>query len=106
MPTLIRGRGGADFYRIGYKILERLFKPVLKEYICKKCFEGMACRAETRQCAPPPRNHLSESPKNFSRMVMQKSEPRKGNATLGGSGGLPPEIFAEFDRILEVFCAF
>ena len=38
---------------------------------------------------------------------MQKSEPRRGDAMLGGSGDMPPpENFAEFDLILEAFCAF
>ena len=45
--------------------------------------------------------------KIFSWMVLQKSEPRRGDAKLGGSGGMsPPEDFAEFDIILEDFCAF
>ena len=40
-------------------------------------------------------------------MVMQKSEPWKGDAKLGGFGGMPPpENFAEFHLILEAFCAF
>ena len=40
-------------------------------------------------------------------MVMQKSEPRRGDANLGGSRGMPPpENFAKFDLILEAFCAF
>ena len=40
--------------------------------------------------AGSPRNHLSGPLKNFSWMVMQKSEPRRGDAKLGGSGGMPP----------------
>ena len=64
-------------------------------------------RAETRQCAPPPpRNHLSKPSKNFTWMVIQKSKPRRGNAKLGGSGGIPPKNFAKFDLILEAFLRF
>ena len=50
----------------------------------------LTTRAETRQCSPPPRNHLSGPPKNFSWMVIQKSEPRRGDVKLGGPGGMPP----------------
>ena len=41
--------------------------------------------------APPTRNHLSGALKFFPWMVMQKSEPRRGDAKLGGSGGMPPQ---------------
>ena len=35
------------------------------------------------------------------------SEPRRGDAKVEGSAGMPPQkILAEFDRILEAFCAF
>ena len=44
--------------------------------------------------------------KIFSWMVIQKSEPRRGDAKLGGLGACPPENFGEFDLILEAFCAF
>ena len=54
----------------------------------------------------PPRNHLSGPLKMFSWMVMQKSEPRKDDAKLGGLEACLPENFAEFDLILEAFCAF
>ena len=38
---------------------------------------------------------------------MQKSEPRRSDAKLGGSGGVPPpENFAELDLILEAFVRF
>ena len=38
---------------------------------------------------------------------MQKSEPRRGDAKLGGSGGMPlPENFAECHLILEAFVRF
>ena len=41
--------------------------------------------------------------KFFSWMAMQKSEPRRGDAKLGGSF---LRNFAEFHLILEAFCAF
>ena len=58
--------------------------------------------------APPPPEIIFRGPlKNFFWMVMQKSEPRRGDAKLGRSGGMsPPENFAEFHLILEAFCAF
>ena len=38
---------------------------------------------------------------------MKKSEPRRGDAKLGGLGAYtPPENFAKFDLILEAFCTF
>ena len=57
--------------------------------------------------APPPEILFRGPSKFFSWMVIQKSEPRRGDAKLGESGGMPPpEHFAEFDLILEAFCAF
>ena len=44
--------------------------------------------------------------KMFSWMAIQKSEPRRGDAKLGGIGTCPPENFAELDLTLEAFCAF
>ena len=39
---------------------------------------------------------------------MQKSEPRRGDAKLGGLGACPPspENFADFHLILEAFVRF
>ena len=59
--------------------------------------------------APPPKIIFRGPLKIFSWMVIQKSEPRRGDAKLGKSGILrnfPHKNFAEFDFILEDFCAF
>ena len=41
---------------------------------------------------PPTPEIIFRGPlKIFSGMVIQKSEPRRGDAKLGGSGGMPPE---------------
>ena len=43
---------------------------------------------------PPPEIIFRGPLKYFSWMVLQKSEPRRGDAKLGGSGGmLPPKKF-------------
>ena len=40
---------------------------------------------------PPPPEIIFRGPlKFFSWMVMQKGEPRRGDAKLGGYGGMPP----------------
>ena len=63
--------------------------------------------AKLGSAAPPPEIIFRGPLKFFSWMVMQKSEPRRGDAKLRGSGGMPPpEKIAEFDLILEAFCAF
>ena len=55
---------------------------------------------------PPPEIIFRGLLKNFSCMVIQKSEPRRGDAKLGSLGAYPPENFAEFHLILMAFCAF
>ena len=41
---------------------------------------------------PPPPEIIFRGPlKIFSWMVMQKSEPKRDDAKLGGSGGMPPK---------------
>ena len=54
----------------------------------------------------PSRNHLSGPPKTIFLDGDTKIEPRGGDAMLGGLGACPPENFADFDLILETFCAF
>ena len=69
-------------------------------------FVKPACRAETRQCAPP-RNHLSGPPKNFFLDGDAKERAAKGRCQAWGfRGHALPENFAEFHLILEAFCAF
>ena len=81
------------------------------------CLKKAACWFATRKTvsmagpklgnAPPPPEVIFRSPlKFFSWMVMQKSEPRRSDARLGGLGACPPENFAEFDLILVALCAF
>ena len=50
-------------------------------------------RAETRQCGPPSKIIFRGPLKYFSWMVIQKNEPRRGDAKLGGSDGMPPTKF-------------
>ena len=68
----------------------------------------LVTRVEIRQCAPPPpRNHLSGPPKKIFYDGDTKERAPKGRCqAIGGCGGMPPENFAEFDLILEAFCAF
>ena len=47
-------------------------------------------KAETRECGPP-RNHLSGPPKKFFLDGDTKERAPKGDAKLGGSGGMPPQ---------------
>ena len=55
-----------------------------------RCICSKYGRAETRQCAPP--QIIFRGPlKIFSWMVMQKSELLRGDAKLGGSGGMSPQ---------------
>ena len=49
---------------------------------------------------PPPEIIFRGPLKFFSWMVMQKSEPRRGDAKLGGSGGMP------FQKILRNLTLF
>ena len=53
-----------------------------------------------------PRNHLSGPPKNFFLDGDTKERAPKGQCQAGGLGACPPKNFAEFDFILEAFCAF
>ena len=65
-----------------------------------------AGRAETRNSSPPIIIFWGLL-KLFSWMVMQKREPRRGDAKLGGVWGhATRENFAEFDLVLKAFCAF
>ena len=56
--------------------------------------------------AAPPQNHLSGPPKYFFLDGDTKERAPKGRCQARGVWGHgPSEIFAEFDLILEAFCA-
>ena len=56
---------------------------------------------------PPPRNHLSGRPQIFFSDDDTKERAPKGRCQARRVWGhAPPENFAEFDLILEAFCAF
>ena len=64
-------------------------------------------RAETRQCGAPPEIIFRGLLKFFSWMVIQKSEPRRGDAKLGGSGGMPPQkILRNLTLVWRLFGRF
>ena len=55
----------------------------------------------------PPRNHFSRPPKIFFLDGDTKERDPKGQFPAKGVWGhASPENFAEFDLILEAFCAF
>ena len=57
--------------------------------------------------SPPPRNHFSGPPKIFFLDGDAKERGPKWQCPARGVWGhVPPENFAEFDLILEDFCAF
>ena len=81
-------------------------------FLCK-CYTSQLSRvvsrirsmAETKQ-AETPRNHLSGPPKKFFLDGDTEEGAPKGRCQTRGVWGHLPVIFAEFDLILEAFCAF
>ena len=58
--------------------------------------------------APPPPKIIFQGPlKIFSGMVIQKSEPRRGDAKLGKSGGMSPQkILRNLTLFWRIFVRF
>ena len=66
----------------------------------------LVIRVETRQCAPPPEIIFRGPLKFFSMMVMQKSEPRRGDAKLRGLGACPQKILRNLTLFWRHFVRF
>ena len=73
----------------------------------QKCITCVCTRAETRQCGPPPKIIFRGPLKYFFLDGDAKERAPTGRCQARGVWGhAPPENFAEFDLILEAFCAF